>query len=152
MNWQFDIGNFAVGVGTVALAVATVYISHRNLAQLRKQKVAEFRLQWVEDLRKDVASIVALATIKNRSDQQVREMHEVQARIMLRLNRKEIDHLNVKDQIFELIALMRGEKTGNVFEQASKVVMAFQDVFNTEWARIKSEITDSKLNPENKET
>lgn len=71
---------------------------------------------------------------------------------MLRLNRKEIDHLNVKDQIFELIALMRGEKTGNVFEQASKVVMAFQDVFNTEWARIKSEITDSKLNPENKET
>lgn len=145
MNFQIDFGNMAVGVGTVILAYVTFHISSKTLNQSKNQTVAEFRIQWVEALRSDVAAFIALAMIHQRTAAQVEKMHEIQARIMLRLNRKEKEHLRMRDELLLLIDCMHGKGDKTAIEQASIVTKAFQDLFNFEWGRIKSEIKSTDL-------
>lgn len=145
MTFQIDFGNLAVGVGTVTLAYVTFLISSKTLTQSKNQKVAEFRIHWVEALRIDVATFIALATIRERTPAQLEKMHEIQARIMLRLNRKEKEHLRMRDELLLLIDCMHGKGDKKAIEQASVVTKAFQDLFNFEWGRIKSEIKSTNL-------
>ncbi|MFM8751489.1 hypothetical protein [Rhabdaerophilum sp.] len=55
ITFQWDIGNFAVGLGTLSLAYATIVAVKaekesklKELERVSRVKIAEFRMKWVE--------------------------------------------------------------------------------------------------------
>jgi hypothetical protein len=58
--FQIDFGNFTVGLATAAIALITLFIAVSNRKALRNQKIAEFRKEWIENLRGHFAEFVTL--------------------------------------------------------------------------------------------
>jgi hypothetical protein len=58
VNEQFDWPNTLINSATLVAALSAVYFSYRALTQQKKQMVAEFRKQWIEELRDDVSQLL----------------------------------------------------------------------------------------------
>ncbi len=57
MQIQIDLGNLAVGVGTAAVALVTLWVARNNFLLTRKQKIADYRIQWMSELRNTFTSL-----------------------------------------------------------------------------------------------
>jgi len=96
VNASVDLGNALVGLGGFALAVATwraTSSSNRSfeagLKLQANQKLAEFRVEWAEILRSDVAKFMAMIYVKpehmKSNDDFFLRLAEAKHRIILRL-------------------------------------------------------------------
>jgi hypothetical protein len=158
MTWQFDIGNFAVGVGTMALAIATVFISHRNLRQLRSQKIAEFRMKWIDGFRVDLAELAKLRAKTIDLDRALKKTHEtadlrsqfeavkneavaLRVRLLLRL-KPDSDDADEKKLETPLRTAMEMTPP-KADEQRREIVALSRKLLKREWERVKLEINTS---------
>ena len=92
-------------VGVIVAAIIAGLVAFFSLIISKEQTVSDFRQQWIDDLRKDIAAVVACvsgihgASIAKRKDDQeqlwpslktdLTHFNEVTARIRLRLNPEE---------------------------------------------------------------
>ncbi len=112
---QIDFGNLTVGIATLTLACVTIIVSLRSGAKQKNQKIAEFRKEWVEDLRSKLAEFDRSNTIiviraaertrarKNKEETRVSELNSIISKclddqlysaryVYLMLNQKEPQH------------------------------------------------------------
>lgn len=118
---QIDFGNLAVGVGTMAVAVAT----YKNISRISKTELARARSEWVATIRNEMANFIQIyETIEDRveaerpgdlsfrewstesTENQLRydEMKKSQYRIVLMLNADEKSHRVLMDTMTQLLA------------------------------------------------
>ncbi len=58
---QIDLGNLSVGLATILLASVTIFISLRNNNRQNHHKIADFRKEWLEEIRKLVSKHCAMS-------------------------------------------------------------------------------------------
>ena len=145
---------------TIALALVGASVSFVGIILSKEQKVSEFRLNWLEALRDDIASLIARALaihavhrnaggppISNspigiKLTEDFLEINRVSVRIRLRLNPKKQTHMPVillMDEIEDLF----GKGIANApFEQidelTTRVTKASQQLLRSVWEEVKN--------------
>jgi hypothetical protein len=144
---------------TIALALVGALVSFVGIILTKEQRVSEFRLRWLEDLRIDIASLIARALaihaaywkaggppainsqleIKLRED--FLEINQVSIRIRLRLNPNKDTHKPVIRLMDEIEGLF-GKDIENVpFKQINeltdRITNASQKLLRSVWEEVK---------------
>jgi methylthioribose-1-phosphate isomerase len=57
-----DLPNLILNAATFVASITAVYFTHRSLRLGSKQKLADFRKEWIESLRTDIADLLAKDT------------------------------------------------------------------------------------------
>lgn len=160
---QIDFGNFTVGVATILIAFITLFVALRSNSRANNQKIAEFRQQWIDDLRDQVsyyfkishqiATSFLVAGNEKVAHQDTQdhyaELFELEYYVRLKLNPGEQDH---QDLVKAMVAIrnlaekmrkpdQRSCETIEAFKQARlKLVNITKRVLKSEWDRLKDEI------------
>lgn len=89
---QWDIGNTFVGVATTVVALTSIWIALTNNRRESSQKLADYRTNWSEMLRADIAKFLSLLHVKpdhaDLDKKIVLELAEVKHRILIRIQKE----------------------------------------------------------------
>ena len=150
--------------GAVVAAIIAGIVAWLGLIISKESKVSEFRQQWIDALRADIAAVIrhghciymsvgvvqnATEHAWNRIGQDFAGLTEAAARIRLRLNQKEQDSatlLSTLNQHFAAVKeMIRNDDdsdeaglTEAVSLASDKLVAAAQIVLKQEWRRVRS--------------
>lgn len=147
-------------VGTLllvsALALSGTYLANRSSerrenANRRTQiemRLAEFRQDWIDGLRDDLAE---LASILNSDTDLDKRRHEkmvvLHARIMLRMNNGDMKYPDLLNGMSGYIkaARLEGGKERDIALTAAhtELITVSQDILKREWDRLKKDLNDS---------
>jgi hypothetical protein len=150
--FQLDFGNFVVGMGTAFVALVSLQSIRRNA----DQRVAEFRKEWIENLRIHLAEIISLSASRQqlaqdrehmpafyttpplfKSDEYLQKKWErffyLTSYVQLMLNSSEKAHKELERTMFELM------KSGPTGERLNQFVTQSRFVLKTEWDRVKNQ-------------
>ncbi|HQS10426.1 MAG TPA: hypothetical protein PLK13_16515 [Xanthobacteraceae bacterium] len=170
LNWlcqhtQIDLGNLAVGLGTVIVAFVTLKVSVSNIEMEANHRIGSFRVDWIENLRRNVSKFIGIAhKIINESistkeedlsssilDELVAEMNELEAYINLMLNINEESHINLSKSIGKVCEKLNYY---SVHYETETIQLADPDlksisditrsILKSEWDRASSEIKRQK--------
>ena len=135
MTWQPT----AVEVSVIATFVTLFGILITNQA-----KVSEFRQQWINALRDDVATLITHSLIlhaadgETDADESYLQVHQTSARIRLRLNPKEKPSQAIIAAMNEVReANHRATDFAEMSECIDVLTVAVQKVLKKEWKRVK---------------
>jgi hypothetical protein len=164
MATDLPVGSIAA-IATVIAALITGAISFVNLTLTKEQKISEFRQAWIDGLREDLAAFFAATRAFARANQEVQanqgnadcaplamtkekvsdlryQVAETRYRIQLRLNPKEVEHV----ELFRLMRVaidsqqdvMLGKgKTENALEAVEMAAAYAPKILKSEWERVK---------------
>jgi hypothetical protein len=130
-------------------ALIAAGVSLTGLLITNQAKVSEFRQEWINSVRNDVATLVACAleihqadgTNQQKLDSLFIKIQKVTARIVLRLNPREKDSQGIVAAMNNLRSAIHG-KTKADFAQVNSLVNALEAVtqvaLKKEWGRVKS--------------
>lgn len=153
-----------VAVGAVLAAIITGAISFVNLVISKDQKISEFRQEWINELRDDIAeyegNIIAISAAWQITDitkkgssieddelnnfykliaDDVRDCRKALRRIVLRLNPKEhkifIDKINEIDDLLSNPPKLKD--TGHIDELLKQATSLSHTILGKEWKRVK---------------
>lgn len=151
-----------LSVGAITAALIAGAFSFLNLVISKEQKISEFRQNWIDELRKEISSVVAsVSHLVYRLDakeprtteeafklqSEIRESHETAERcttsIQLRINPADPDQeLRLENEFF-LESLMQIQKSFNAANAAETrkccdvLIKAAQPILKHEWNRVK---------------
>jgi len=143
-------------IGAIAAAIIGGTIALLGLIISKEQKVSEFRQQWIDALREDVAAVIRYGHSMLRSSRKWEENSpeweshyredfagatEAMARIGLRLNPKEKESIALMNAIAKHKRAVESVKEPDfdaVSSAANDVVDAAQVVLKQEWVRVRS--------------
>ena len=142
-------------LGAIAAAIIGAVISLLSLIISKENKISEFRQEWINEFRKDIASAISnvstiniLFSANNQDDIKSEYINAWKntsnslALIELRLNIKEENHLALQGMIRETEDLIRNGESGqyNQSEAESlqdRVVALTQIILKDEWDRVR---------------
>ncbi len=154
-----DWPNTLLNSATLIAALGAVYFSHRSLQIQRKQKLAEFRKEWIENLRTHLAEFTAAtyrrATAKQRLEvysnkskniQLAREWREKYMQfteevarhnsyIILCLNGKEPEHEELIKKMQQYV-----DEQYELVKQKPRIHELARAVLKKEWERLKTDV------------
>jgi hypothetical protein len=156
---ETDWANTLLNSATLIAALGAVYFSHRSLQLQRRQKLADYRRDWIEDLRSHLADFSAAAYRRRIVWEQYKshkkagkaaelpglvvqyiEYTEVltrhDAHIRLSLNEDEAEHKELLDQL----KLHKEKKYDEIEQSPAKFSSIARRVLKTEWERLKNEL------------
>lgn len=155
-----------VALGAVIAATLTSLISLIGLIISKESKISDFRQNWIDELRKDLALVITNAhlldgykqlnldgtenkDIFNDVKQYFHEINSASSRISLRLNSSENESNNLLNSIANLEAYL-SKKLIDVDETAvnkleKEIIMNSKIVLKKEWNRVKSGEKSYKL-------
>jgi hypothetical protein len=146
MLFQVDFGNLAVGLGTALVA----FMTWRSASSSSYQKLADFRREWIEDLRQQVAAYISEITVlegmkENRiAYSDVRKIRHQMTLIQLSLNPAEDSHKSLLEKMRELydssIRPIDEAYHSNMHRKTQELVDASRSVFKTEWDKLRREM------------
>jgi hypothetical protein len=162
MNIQIDLGNLAVGIGTAMIAVVTLYVSYKGFRQTKSQKLAEFRKDWIENLRSHFSEFGSLVfharalkritdmhtenkekDIENKADEDYKEtfvrLKYVHEYIRLMLNPSEDLHRQMDNLMQDLIDDTLENEPETPRENWPDFSDLARQILKTEWNRVKTE-------------
>jgi hypothetical protein len=143
-------------IGAIVAAIIAGIIALLGLIISKEQKVSEFRQQWIDALREDVAAVIRYGHSMLRSGRKWEEnspeweshyredfagVTEAMARIRLRLNPKEKESIALMNALAKHKRAIESEKEPNfdaISSAANDVVDAAQVVLKQEWVRVRS--------------
>lgn len=151
-----------IGMGAVLAAFVSGIFSYINLVVGKDQKTSEFRQQWIDAVRNDIAEFVSLAInlkdaariYKKEFDNTnyppaFNEIHKTIKddvhkfgitlnRIKLRLNgRKDVNTINRLTEFFQM-ANSSEVTTTQLNIKAEALISEFQGILKNEWERVKA--------------
>ncbi|MBU2641576.1 MAG: hypothetical protein Q7U80_12195 [Thiobacillus sp.] len=155
-----------VAIATVIAALIASAISFVNLTLTKEQKTSEFRQIWIDALRQDLASFFATARAFARASQEQKlfgggskegaplalteekisdlryQIAETRYRIQLRLNPKEIEHLELlrlmQVAIEKQQQMLAGKGDTDAIMKAIEVAAEYApQILKSEWERVK---------------
>jgi len=141
-------------VGAIVAAIIAGIIALLGLIISKEQKVSEFRQQWIDALRADIAAVIryghcmsrqALAAQRGElvSSSAISEdfagITEASARIRLRLNQKEKQSAALLAALNKQVVSVRTETDAEIVSSVTDdLVAAAQVVLKQEWRRVRS--------------
>ncbi|MCA3562868.1 MAG: hypothetical protein IOC90_08040 [Methylocystis sp.] len=142
-----DIGNLAVGLGTLAVA----FVSSRSILSLNRQKVSEYQVRWIDELRHDTALYVKkhqhimLARRESPSGKvpkgerkDLLELTEVRARLQMMINANS-DDLNERN--FLIYVSQDVDRTeDNAINQRKMIIELSRSIQKSAWKQAKLKI------------
>jgi hypothetical protein len=140
MVWNTAIGGAIIAAG----------VSLFSLINSKEAKISEFRQQWIDALREDLATLVSAVFESHGADESKRteafnKANLVTARIALRLNNGEdkshdlqekLDHL--RDGLHDINVLYSETAFEQVETRANLAIDAGKLLLKSEWKRVKS--------------
>jgi hypothetical protein len=121
---------------SILSAVIGASIALIGLIVSKEGKTSEFRQQWIDGLRADIASLISCSL--HPSEGAAKTANECQARINLRLNPDESPSIELLGAVERLGVSVNGKATPDETESAAtKVVETAQVVLKSEWKRVK---------------
>ncbi len=156
-----------VGLAAFAAAMWSNYIAHRALRAGGRQKMAEFRKEWIESLRADIAEVLAQDTFMINSQNQLAALKKItkekskignidfnnEAVNVIKAREKAItDRLRAFGSVLlklnsedgpngELISVLYElMKDKNQPKRQENVVAAARVVFKSEWKKLSTEL------------
>ena len=146
-QWIADHQSLVVAVGVPALtaiaAGAVSWITTRaNLAASRRARLLEaalilanFRQNWINDLREDLARYSALTWDKELQAEvsAKRDLVTLSASILMRLDPKDADHSKIRQALLNPIADPSSDRDA--------LAIVSQGVLNREWEKLKKDLT-----------
>ncbi|GEA12693.1 hypothetical protein [Alteromonas sp. KUL49] len=147
-----------IGIGAIVAAVITGTVALLSVVIAKDQKTSEFRQNWIDSLRIDVADYLGYfmqlqavrlnckATGQNFEDfggpgpELYQRLHALFIRINLRLNPSEHSKLASKLKELDLIAESNNslEQAQNVIDLHAEIMVLTHGVLSDEWKRVKS--------------
>lgn len=167
MTFQMDLGNALVGLGTIILAMVTFIVTNRNIQESRRaadrthkaegrRRLAEKRLSWIEELRKEIGELLALVANHDARDlARGDRMNALSTVVSLRLATDKESHkeLNALIQsVLRMVDLDNG--TSALTKEAGQALLielaATRDkcrlILREEWMTVKNELlSDDKI-------
>jgi hypothetical protein len=150
MNIGVDFGNLAVGLGTMAVAWVSFYANKRFLNKESAKSLAQFRVDWVEKLREDIAKFISMAIIiigekkagVTHTSNNVILINEAKARIRLRLQVSK--HKQILDCIDSIISAVHDGDFDKFYELIDELNDEAEKLLEQAWSRAKNGL-DSEL-------
>jgi hypothetical protein len=121
---QIDFGNFAVGIATALIAIVTLVVSLRNINSGQRQKIAEFRRAWIEELRGKIVRFSRIYALLHLECSEVVDLDGNPARVWKEMNREQMESLNELTELRYYIDLMLNPK-----EEPHQRLMTMMDSF-----------------------
>jgi hypothetical protein len=121
---------------SVLSAVIGASIALIGLIIAKDGKVSEFRQQWIDALRDDVAILISNAIHYSENALNAKAANEAIARIRLRLNPREKQSKALLKSMQALNVAVHGD-LANVKQVSDGVVGAAHEVLSLEWKRVK---------------
>jgi len=135
MGWEPS----AVEASLIATAITLLGILITNQA-----KVSEFRQQWINALREDIAALIThtlilhAANAEDDTNESYLQIHQTTARTILRLNPEEDASKEVVAAINEVRAANhRATDFAEMNQRINELTVAVQKVLKKEWKRVK---------------
>ena len=135
------------------------FVSFIGLIITKEQKISEFRQDWINKLRDDIASLIGsasefyhawLVAVKEKKDKNfgaqflkdkvsvVKDITSIAARCRLRLNpKKDQTMIQILTEVEEHASSPRKLESDNFAEVINKLEKESHEVFKTEWERVK---------------
>jgi hypothetical protein len=149
---MFGLPDQAIGAILASIIAGTIALL--GLIISKEQKVSEFRQQWIDGLRADIAAVIRYGHCMCRhtlaaqmgqaiSSASVSEdfagITEASARIRLRLNRKEKESATLLAALDQHLVMVKTESDTEVVSSVTdKLVAAAEVVLKQEWVRVRS--------------
>lgn len=143
----------------IVVALIAVFVSFVGLIITKEQKTSEFRQNWIDEIRSDIASLMgclshfstAWIVLENNEKKKVRknflndnisiinEMHVLLYRIELRLNpTKDKPLIEVLNNIESMVKSPEKINSDTIFEDLTdKLNSQSHAILKTEWTRVK---------------
>jgi hypothetical protein len=163
---QIDLGNFSVGMATLCLAAATIFIAFRRSKRENYHKVAEFRRDWLEKTRQTISDHCFLSHkittcyISGKSEDAntfFSEMFSCETILRLRLNPRDPLAVSLLEEMVKLRQSCGEGQSLNKFKgtdrsakmnayldkvclSRGKIIHIGNQLLKLEWEKIKSEI------------
>lgn len=102
---------------------------------IRAQIISDKRQKWIDDLRDDIAELMA---ITYDPDKNKRKIYEVGSRIELRLNPREDMH-NTLLRLLQDMRVIHPATKADYDEKVNEILNSTKPILKEEWERIKSE-------------
>ena len=149
MSQEFLIALIAfagVLISVIASSLVTLWINSRA----SRQRIAEFRKEWIEELRQKLSEYISLTmeirvegelsnqegstVLSQKSLDLLHKRLRLESYLLLSLNPDEIEHKKLRDKILELSA------PGELGSSIPSIIDLARAVLKKEWDRLKSEI------------
>jgi hypothetical protein len=130
--------------GTIGAALSAAALSFLGLLITKQSKISEFRQQWIDALRQEVASLISNAFTIFESDssdpnQSYAELHRLTSLIALRLNPGEEQSKALLAAVNGLRDELHSSTTFTAVQSKVQILIsATQAVLKMEWQRVKS--------------
>jgi len=151
INYQVDFGNLAVGLGTFAVAVASVFIALRSSKSQSNSRIAAFRMEWLNQFREDVAKyirahrnlhLVYQKENSNKTNETNRELLldliEIRSRLRMMMNPESKD--TNESEFLKYIQQDVSDQRKESKAQREKIVNLAVLIEKSVWSKVKTEI------------
>jgi hypothetical protein len=123
-----------------------------GLVVSKESKISEFRQKWIDDLRADISSFIALALVAqtklspDKLEDFYMRANEMNGRITLRFKHGDEQSRPLLNELSKLIDSAKGrDSSATTKTTADAVVREAQLVLGTEWKRVKRGETSYRL-------
>jgi hypothetical protein len=133
-----NISAIAVIIAGVATIIA-VYLGYHTAHVSAVLRVAEFRQEWINALRDDLARFHAIGTTPDQNPMLERKFYELGTRIELRMNTMDPDY----DRLLEIMYRHFDSADGDIFQKYQnnpEFVAVSQRILKREWERLKRDV------------
>jgi hypothetical protein len=157
---QLDLGTFTVGIATMMVAFVSLFVALRSTRASNNQRIAEFRQEWIDDLRQHVSQFVGatyeilnhtLSSVEGADRQREldikhSELKQLESFIAMKLNSHELDHRI----LVKLLAHTRGRAAAFSLNSGSDLAVEIDRlidlitdfsklIYKVEWDRVRDE-------------
>lgn len=130
--------------GAIIASLVAWFNGFKQMRTAQRLKHAEFRQQWIDKLRDDMARFIRLATENFGSEESDAELNACRAAIILRMNRKDPDFKALLDLMIELMRKSRKGDRKEFTEVEVQFLLCSQRILKREWEVTKSEMHGKK--------
>lgn len=161
---QIDLGNLAVGIGTSAVAIVTYLVAKRSndtaaksVAALKSQKIADFRVQWINNFRDTASQLYKLqyeialtkSDISKARSLERKKLIEKQRQLFLEVSvlktrllmmLKQNSNSENEKQLEKLLNKAVSSELSQALAQRKEILARTRAILREEWVRVKTEV------------
>ncbi|MBI5006215.1 MAG: hypothetical protein HZB95_03720 [Nitrosomonadales bacterium] len=137
-------------ISAATAALASWYSTRRVLKAERGKlnfegvmKIAEFRQEWINSLRDEMANFQSFGVLPNADPTTEREFYKLGTKIELLMNPQDPDYPELQAKMYEFLHVANGE-VSDKYRVNPAYVQLCQQILKREWDRLKSDIEHAK--------
>ena len=136
----------------IIVGIASSYVSNKQIKKSEKERcrfecsvrIAEFRQQWIADLRNTMAEFQSYGICPNSDPSMIREFYHLGTKIELLMNPNDQDYALLQKALYNFLKSANGDILDKYSNNAEYLNIC-QRILKREWERLKMDLSDSSL-------